>query len=250
MIDIAPFDTSHAYQVNLVNYLHEAEQNARHQLVNLAKELKAKAKKKKSDTRITYSLTNGIAADEIIAKSRKYKPGLIVIGTRGIGHQTGGFLGSVTAKVIEKTAAPVLAIPENCRYTSIENLKNVLYATDFDEADHLNMSRLINLLHPFDVTLNCVHVSIGIRKSWQKVKMDSLEYFMEKEYPKYPVKYEIVVSDDIINGLETYMRNQSIDVIALTNHNRGLLAKLFTPSITKMVLGRINKPLFVFKSSG
>ncbi|KAF5057732.1 Universal stress protein family protein [anaerobic digester metagenome] len=250
VIDIAPFDTSHAYQVNLVNYLHEAEQNARHQLVNLAKELKAKAKKKKSDTRITYSLTNGLAADEIIAKSRNYKPGLIVIGTRGIGHQTGGFLGSVTAKVIEKTAAPVLAIPENCRYTSIENLKNVLYATDFDETDHLNMSRLINLLHPFDVALNCVHISIGVRKSWQKVKMDSLEYFMEKEYPKYPVKYEIVVSDDIINGMETYMRNQSIDVIALTNHNRGLLAKLFTPSITKMVLGRINKPLFVFKSSG
>lgn len=248
VIDIAPFDTSHAYQVNLVNYLHEAEQNARNQLLELVKDLRAKAKKKKLDTKITYSITNGLAADEIIERGKKFKPGIIIMGTRGIGRQTRGFLGSVTAKVIEKTDIPVLAIPEKSRYTRIESLKNLLYATDFDESDHLAMSRLVNLLHPFDISLYCVHISIGVRKSWQKVKMDSLRYFMEKEYPKYPVNYEIVVGDDIINGLEMYMRNQSIDVIALTNHNRGLLARLFTPSITKMLLGRINKPLFIFKS--
>ncbi|HOI87691.1 MAG TPA: universal stress protein [Lentimicrobium sp.] len=248
VIDIAPFDTSHAYQVNLINYLHEAEQNARHQLINLAKDLKAQVKKKKQDIKITYSLTNGLAADEIIDKSRKYKPGLIVIGTRGIGKQTGGFLGSVTARVIEKTSAPVLAIPESSRFTKVENMKNVLYATDFDQSDHLSISRLIGLLHPFDTNLYCVHISIGMRKSWEKVKMETLKHFITKEYKKFPIQYDMVVSDDILNGLETYMRNHSIDVIALTNHNRSLLARLFTPSITKLILGRISKPLFVFKS--
>lgn len=248
VLDIAPFDTSHAYQVNLVNYLHEAEQNARHQLIKLAKELKLQVKESNPDLKITYSLSNGLAVEEIAATALKFRPGLIVIGTRGIGNQTGGFLGSVTAKLIEKTNTPVLAIPEQSRFGGIGKIKNVLYATDFDQSDHLAISKLINLLHPFKVNLHCIHISVGVKKSWDKVKMDGLSTFIDREYKKFPVKCEIIISDDIINGLETYIRNNDIDVIAVTNHNRGLLSSFFTTSITKKVLNRITKPLFVFKS--
>ncbi|MDY0103865.1 MAG: universal stress protein [Lentimicrobium sp.] len=249
VIDMAPFDTSHAYQINLINYLHEAEQHARHQLVQLSKELKNTVKKNKSNIKITYSLANGIAADEIIEASKKFKPGLIILGSQGIGHQSGSLLGSVTAKIIGKTSAPMLAIPENSKFTGFDNLKNILYATDFDSTDHLALSKLINMLHPFDVNLFVAHISIGIKKPWQKVKMDGLKQTISKEFKNEKVQYDIIVSDDLINGLEMYMRNNAIDAIALTNHNRSVLARFFTPSITKMLLSRVNKPLLVFKSA-
>ncbi|KAF0198148.1 MAG: UspA domain-containing protein [Bacteroidetes bacterium] len=248
VLDIAPFDTSHAYQINLVNYLHESEQNARHQLVKLAKDLKQQVKGSNPDLKISTSLSNGLAAEEIALAANRFRPGLIILGTRGIGNQTGGFLGSVTAKVIEKTKTPVLAIPENSRFTSLEKIKHVMYATDFDQSDHLAISRLIGLLHPFNVSLHCVHISVGVKKSWDKVKMEGLSAFLTKEYKKYPVKCEIIVSNDVINGMETYIRDNGIDVIALTNHNRSLLSSFFTPSITKKVLNRISKPLFIFKA--
>ncbi len=248
VLDIAPFDTSHAYQINLVNYLHESEQNARHQLVKLAKDLKQQVKGSNPDLKISTSLSNGLAAEEIALAANRFRPGLIILGTRGIGNQTGGFLGSVTAKVIEKTKTPVLAIPENSRFSSLEKIKHVMYATDFDQSDHLAISRLIGLLHPFNVSLHCVHISVGVKKSWDKVKMEGLNAFLAKEYKKYPVKCEIIVSDDVINGMETYIRENGIDVIALTNHNRSLLSSFFTPSITKKVLNRISKPLFIFKA--
>lgn len=248
VLDIAPFDTSHAYQINLVNYLHESEQNARHQLVKLAKDLKQQVKTTNPDLKISTSLSNGLAAEEIASAASKFKPGLIIIGTRGIGNQTGGFLGSVTAKLIEKTKTPILAIPEHSRFTSLDKIKHVMYATDFDPSDHLAISRLINLLHPFNVSLHCVHISVGIKKSWDKVKMEGLNTFLKKEYKKYPVQCEIIVSDDIINGMEAYIRDNNIDVIALNNHNRGLLSSFFTPSITRKVLNRISKPLFIFKA--
>lgn len=248
VLDIAPFDTSHAYQINLINYLHEAEQNARQQLSKLLRELKTKSKKNNTDLRITSSLVNGLAAEEIAASAARFKPGLIVIGTRGHGNQTGGYLGSVTTKVIEKTNVPLLAIPEQSKFSSLDKIKNVMYATDFDESDHLSISRLINLLYPFDVTLHCVHISVGVKKSWDKVKMDGLQAFLTKEYKKFPFRCDVSVSDDVINGMETYIRNNNIDVIALTNHSRGLFASLFSPSITKKILGRISKPLLVFKA--
>ena len=249
IIDMAPFDTSHAYQINLINYLHEAEQLARHQLVQLSKDLKDQVKKNKANTKITYSLANGIAAEEIIEASLSYKPGLIILGSQGIGHQSGSLLGSVTAKIIGKTNAPILAIPENSKFTGFENLKNILYATDFDSTDHLSISKLINMLHPFDVNLFVAHISIGVRKPWQKVKMDSLKQTLSHEFKNEKIQYDIIVSDDVINGLEMYMRNNSIDAIALTSHNRSVLARFFTPSITKMLLSRVNKPLLVFRSA-
>jgi nucleotide-binding universal stress UspA family protein len=190
----------------------------------------------------------GLLLKKLQLPHSKFRPGLIVIGTRGIGNQTGGFFGSVTAKLIEKTNTPVLAIPEQSKFSGIGKVKNVLYATDFDQSDHLAISKLINLLHPFNVSLHCIHISVGVKKSWDKVKMDGLSAFIDREYKKFPVKCEIIISDDIINGLETYIRNNDIDVIAVTNHNRGLLSSFFTTSITKKVLTRITKPLFVFKS--
>ncbi len=246
VVDMAPFDTSHAYQVNLSNYLHEAGQNARHQLVNLTKELKEQAKKQKLNIKITYSLANGIAADEIIAYSRRHKPGLIITGTRGIGNKSQSMLGSVTAKISGKTSSPILAIPEQSKFKGIDGLKNVLFATDFDDADHLSLSKLINMLHPFDVALYCVHIAIGTKKPWQKVKMENLKETIQGAFKNVPVNYDIVVSDDIVNGLEMYMRNHDIDAIALTSQEKGLLARFFTPSITKILLGRVNKPLLIF----
>lgn len=246
VVDMAPFDTSHAYQVNLSNYLHEAGQNARHQLVNLTKELKEQAKKQKLNIKITYSLANGIAADEIIAYSRRHKPGLIITGTRGIGNKSQSMLGSVTAKISGKTSSPILAIPEQSKFKGIDGLKNVLFATDFDDADHLSLSKLINLLHPFDVALYCVHIAIGTKKPWQKVKMENLKETIQGAFKNVSVNHDIVVSDDIVNGLEMYMRNHDIDAIALTSQEKGLLARFFTPSITKILLGRVNKPLLIF----
>lgn len=249
VIDVVPFDTSHSFQVNLTSYLHEIEQNARKQMAALVCEMRKPNEKRKNKVKISVSLINGIAQDEIVIQSRKYNPGLIVMGSRGMGNQSGGLIGSVTVKVLEKAEAPVLAVPENYKFADFSKLKNVLYATDFDNYDQIAISKLINLLHPFKISLHCVHISIGVRKTWEKIKMDSLRSFLKEEYPQYPVKFEIGVSDNIINGLECYMRNKSIDVIAMTSHSRNLLSGLFTPSVTKMIMSRINKPLFVIKAS-
>lgn len=248
VIEVAPFDTSHMYHVNLGNYLHEIEQNARKQMADLVRNTRKEVQAKKLKIKISFSLANGLAEEEIVKMTSKYCPGLIIMGSRGMGKQTEGLIGSVTAKIVHKTNVPVIAIPERAHTVSIRKVKNILYATDFDDFDQLSISRLINLLHPFNVTLHCVHVSVGVKKSWDKVKMDALKHFMSTEFKGLPVKYKNLVSDNIINCLETYMRDNEIDVIAITSHKRGMLNQLFTPSVTKKIMQRINKPLLVFKA--
>lgn len=249
VIDIAPYDTGHSYQVNLSHYLHEIEQNARKQIIDLVEATKKKVKDENHKIKITCSLINGLPDEEILNYSKKYKPGLIVMGSRGLGNQSTGMIGSITAKIIKKSNIPIIAIPENSTVINTNKIKNVLYATDYDPYDQIALSKLINLIYPLDVTLHIVHISLGVLKSWDKIKMENLENFLKTEYEKYKIKCKILVSDDIINGLEAYMRDNEVEVIAMTSHSRNLINNFFTPSVTKQVMKRISRPLFVFKAS-
>lgn len=248
VIEVAPFDTSHAYQMNLSGYLFEIEQNARKQMARIVSDVKKQAAERKNRIRITYQMLNGVAADEILSVIEKYHPGLVIMGSKGMGMQSEGMMGSVTLKVAAKSNVPVIAIPASSKMIKVEKIRNILYATDFDNYDQIAISRLINLMHPFKATLHCVHISIGKLKPWENIKMDALKHFVTTEYSDVPLKTKILICDEVLNGLETYMRENPVDVIAITNHSRGLLDHLFTTSVTRLIMQRIEKPLFVFKA--
>ncbi|HLO92282.1 MAG TPA: universal stress protein [Lentimicrobium sp.] len=248
VMDATLYDASHSYQINLTNYLHEIEQSARKQMADLVLDVKAQASKRKNKIKITHSMVNGLAADEILAVAKKYHPGLILMGSKGMGMQSEGMMGSVTLKVASKSSIPVIALPENSKLIPVRKLRNIMYATDFDNYDEVALSKLINLVHPLNVTIHCVHISIGKVKPWEKIKMEALKDFISREYGEIPFKTKILVCDTILNGMESYMRDNPVDVMAITNHSRGMLDSLFTPNVTKMIMQRINKPLFIFKA--
>jgi nucleotide-binding universal stress UspA family protein len=50
----------------------------------------------------------------------------------------------------------------------------------------------------------------------------------------------------MVNGLQTYMRDNQIDAIAVTTHKRGMLDKLFIPSVSQKIYSETGKPLLVF----
>jgi nucleotide-binding universal stress UspA family protein len=200
--------------------------------------------------KLSRTTTNGIASHEILLFSEKFKPGIIVMGTRGIGHRISGTLGSVTAEVIEKSDFPVFAIPEGSRLPAIEELKAVLFATDFDPSDELALERLINLLSPIHVRIYCHHISVGIKKPWEKLKMDNLKDHFSAAYPLADIQYGITVSDTLMNGMEIFLRNNAVDLLAVTTHKRGFFSSFFAPSITRRIFTNIPRPLLVFRAMG
>ena len=247
-IDITPYDEHYAYQVKLSSALREIEKNARVNLVKLQEKLKLWCLHEKiSDVRILTGLANGEASDEIIEYSRKYRPAIIVMGTRGLTKGTHP-LGRITTKVIEHSRVPVLALPDKsiCR---VEQLKHLLYATDFDPSDYSVLNRLLNMISPFGIQLHCVHISVGVKKPWDPVKMEELKDHLGREYADNNIKFSMMVSDNIVYGLESYIRNNGIDAVAVITHTRGTFERLFAPSLTKKIFTETGKPLFVFHAS-
>jgi nucleotide-binding universal stress UspA family protein len=251
MLGSTSSDPGDSYQLNLAGYLHKIEQDARsnmERLVNTMKEYLAD--EGKEDITLSRTITNGIASREILEFSEKYKPGIIVMGARGIGHRVSGTLGSVTAEVIEKSDFPVFAIPEGARLPGLEDLKAVLFATDFDPSDELALERLIHLLSPLNVRIYCHHISLGVKKPWEKLKMDNLKDHFTKEYPLADIHFGTTLSDTLMNGLEIFLRNNPVDLLAVTTHKRGFFSRFFVPSITRRIFTNIPRPLLVFRALG
>ncbi|MCD4697246.1 MAG: universal stress protein, partial [Bacteroidales bacterium] len=172
----------------------------------------------------------------------------IVLGTRGKGEGMVDIIGSVTKKIIEKAKMPVLAIPHKSVYMGIKYMNRVLYATDFDDSEFKSVRKLITLVRPFGMKTYCIHVASDVKNPLDNVKMDMLKKHFREEYSDYNVVCDLIGHEDVLQGLEDYIDKKDIDLIALTTHKRGLIERLFNPSITRKMLFHTNIPLLVFHS--
>ncbi len=216
---------------------------------SLKKQLKAYLDKEKfANVKISYVLEKGVPEDQILQFSTTYDPGVIVMGTRGRAKGAVNLMGSVTKKIIQKATVPVFAIPQQSVYLGLNYMNKVLYATDFDDSDFKTLRKLMILIRPFNMKIYCIHIASDASNSFDKTKMESLKEHLHKEYGEYNLFCDLIEHDDAVQGLEDYIDEMDIDMIALTTHKRGIIEKLFNPSLAKRMLFHTNIPLLVFHS--
>ena len=245
-IDVSPYADHYSYQIKLVESLREIEKSARENMLKLEHKLKIWCiKENHPNIRITAKLINGFSYDEIIDYSKKYKPALIVMGPRGLTIDNYKAFGRVVSKVIENSTIPVLAIPAGT-VRSIDEIKSLMYATDFDPSDYSALNRLLSMVAPFNIKLHCVHICLVEKKPWDTVKLDELKTHLLTEYKGVDISFNNIISDNLLTGLETYIRDNHIDALAVTTHKRNLLEKIFIPSVSRKIYSETGKPLLIF----
>ena len=201
-----------------------------------------------SNVKLSYTLDVGAPAEVILHQIKKYNPGIVIMGTKGRGESSYNLLGSVTQKIIKKAKIPVLTIPENSKFKGIDFENKVMFATNFDPADFKSLRKLMTLIRPFNMSINFVHFSRDETFKLDEAKMKRLKDYFLKEYSEYEITCDNVVSTNIVEGMQKYIENNKIDLIALTTHKRGMIEKLFNPSLAKKMLFHSNIPLLVFHS--
>ncbi|MBI9054634.1 MAG: universal stress protein [Bacteroidales bacterium] len=248
VVNSMPLTDTYYYQVNMDEVIREIEVKAKTNMEEFYKDIKEKIEKDNIEgVKIDYTLVRGIASEEIIEKSKEYKPDVIIIGTRGKGERENDLIGSVTAKIIEDTKVPVLVIPEDSFYQGIATI-NILYTTNFDDSDYKALSKLMYILSPFDIRLYCVHIGTEETNVWDKVKMESLKDKLLKQYSDYEIECSLLKEEDFLTGIQNIIREKKIDILSMVTHKRSLITKLINPSVTRKVLFHTNIPFLVFHS--
>lgn len=244
-----PFNTNYAYQVKMDKYTRDIEKNAIKQMDEFSRKFKKQLYKESVyNIRIVSKVTGGLVEDNIIDFCHTYQPGMIIMGTKGKGAKSDDVMGSVTSKMIDKVTIPIHAIPGKATNKEMKDVKSILYATNFDESDFQAIRKLMSFIRPFNLMIHCIHIDFDDDDLWDKVKMDSIKKHFQKEYSEYNIKCGIIRNENILKGIQQYVKDNQIGIISLTTHKRNLFQKFFRPSIARQMLFNSDTPLLVFHS--
>ena len=244
-----PITAVYATQPSINQAFNELKIEAVSKLEGIISDLNNKLQKDNiNDIKIDYTLVHGFAEDEILNFTDEYNPGMIVMGTKGKSNNPEDIFGSITAEIIEYAKIPVLAIPKKSTFNSINTFQNIMYATDFDDADFLSINKLFSIVKPLNPNIYCVHVGAGENASWCKVKMQGLKEYFNKTHEVINLECHIINDEDFFNAFEKFIIEKKINIVSIITHKRNVIAKLFNlnPSRAKQLLYHTNIPLLVF----
>ena len=83
------------------------------------------------------------------------------------------------------------------------------------------------------------------KDTWNEIKLVGIKEYFHKQYPGLEIHYDVVMSDNLLKGLEQYIKDNQIDIIALTSYKRNIFARLFNPSIARKMIFHSDTPLLV-----
>lgn len=247
IVDMIPFTDAASIQIDVDISYQILQKNAKEQLLKFYHNLVKYASENGMQTlKIGYSLQEGFASYGIIDMCRRYKPGMIVMGTKREGFRSVELVGSVAADVVEETKIPLLVIPEKATLRDLSEVKNVLYATRFDESDYIAIRKLITILSGFQVTISCASVTNEPENPIIKGNISSLRDYFKKVAKKTHVEFDVIKGKDTAEAFKGYITGKSVSLFALTMHKRGLLSRFFNPSLTRKMLAEADVPLLIF----
>ncbi len=245
---VVPFSQleSFSFTINFDDVQQEVEKETDATLQAYAEKLKAILREHKiKGVNVFYDLVKGSATSSILSYIKIYKPGLVIMGTRGSELEGLRSFGSVTAKVIKKARVPVLAVPKDYQAGGFRPPARVLYATDLDPSDYWALSKLASFVRPFGSKIYCVHVSEEIEKS-EEVFMHKVRKFITETLGVEHLECGLLECLDPQLGLEDFIKEKQIDMVAMTTRQHSLISRFYTPSVTQKFLFQTSIPLLVF----
>ncbi|HNW90301.1 MAG TPA: universal stress protein [Bacteroidales bacterium] len=240
------FPDAFSYQVGMGNIFNDEKLEVKDAMNKFKSTIKTYIKENKlPEIGISTSI---IYEDPILAiplYCKKHRSAMVVMGTKGLGKSKNFQAGSIALNTIENVTIPVLVIPKEYSFTTIGNF-NTMYLTDFDDRDFSSFRKLMSIISMFGVKVHCVHIQQEKDKI-NKIMLDELTGHIKNVYSDYDVSCKLISSKDISKSVNEFVTANEINLISLSEHKRNWLMKLFSKSVVKDILFKVNTPLLVFK---
>lgn len=181
----------------------------------------------------------GLIVDEILTYAEENSTDMIVMGTTGASGFLEKIIGSNTARVIAEAKTPVLAVPDKAAFNGI---KNIVYATDLNDPELPEISKLKDFASKFDAFITVLHVC----DEKESVLIDEKDKLFKdvKENAGYDkIKFELIENEDVTDGIDNFVNSNDIDIIAMATHKRSLLGRIFNTSLTQKMVYHCRIPL-------
>lgn len=225
--------------------LKEAFQKAQLKLVNFSKELKSQIPAELyNSVKVHFRMLKGTPVNIITAACKRYNPDIILMGTKSKSSKDGEFLGKTLLKVIEHTQYPVLAVPASRTFKGKEKI-NVMYATNFYDADNASLNNLLKILEPYDKKIHCVHIDLHDDPLHQE-KVNELNKMLTEKYSEHNIKCILFESDNIIKGFDDFVTSNDIDIISISKVKHSAFYNMFHTDLSAQLVAADKVPILIF----
>lgn len=168
---------------------------------------------------------------------------VVVMGTKGASGLKEVLIGSVAANVIGDVKVPVIAVPAD---TKIESPKKILFAAD-DQC--LIEGKLPDALHQLANGIDAEVLIVNVVPEGEGKHVGSSDAQQGRDSGAFEgVKHSIhyIESDDVNEGIEKFVQQQDVNMVAMVTRKNDLFSRLFGQSNTKAMAMHTRIPLFAF----
>ena len=195
-----------------------------------------------SDIEVIPKLMDGYPEQELLHLTREIQPDLVLMGTRGRGRKS--FLeGSMSKSLMSKSPVPLLSIHEDYQY---KPNNEVLYVTNFDKNDAMTITKVFNILKPYQLHVHVVHFIMDGEPSKAAKQMKDLEESLKYMNLNGEICYKLVYNSNPRDGMKAYCSENNISLAAFIPHRKHFWDIFFRDKVTKNDFFDLHIPLLTF----
>ncbi|MFD1613514.1 universal stress protein [Gelatiniphilus marinus] len=214
---------------------------AKKSISNIISEIEKKHSNKKHRFYSVVDYDNFIDAIKQVCK--KNKADLVVMGTKGATGLEKIIFGSNTVRVIQRCNLPVLAVPDGCKFKSIDKIAfATLNSKLFKSSEFKPLKDIITLANS---KLDVLH--LADQNHLANNALDNMEFFNANFNS---AKHEFIDTNtkDMFKTVHNYIAEKGVDVLAMMNKRHSFLTRLFKRHEVETFAFNIDIPFFVIQS--
>ena len=195
---------------------------------------------KHSDDKMKFKIQIGNPFHNIIDEIVEEQVELVVVGTEGAEGLNEFFVGSNSEKIVRKASCPVITVPSNSKFDSIEK---IVFASDFMSPDDQLVERVKKVQELFGAQLNIVKINTPASFTSTRHDTKQMQEFVEK-YNIENYTTEIYNYKNEEDGIVYYAEDIGADLIAIGTHQRKGIGHFLAGSIAEDVVNHSHVPVW------
>lgn len=169
---------------------------------------------------------------------------MIVMGTREIHGLKEMITGSTAERLVRSAPVPVLSL--KCDRSGME-IKDILLACDFGEAQEEDLSAVKMLQKAFDAKIHLLRVNTPRQFVSTREMLDQMQAYAKLNELEN-ITYHGYCDHSVEEGIHNFCVDHDIDFIAMGNHGRKGLSHLLKKSISEDMVNHVFQPILTYRA--
>jgi len=196
---------------------------------------------KEENVEIKTFITGGNFLENLEQQVNEVNADFVIMGSHGVSGKQEYFIGSNTQKAVRKLHLPIIVIKNP---VTDFGLKNVVFASSFNENEKVAFQYLLDFLKPFSPeTIHLLSIKTSGWFSQSRLLMEEAMKDFQEMSLMYKSNTHLLQSFSIDAGVRKFSEEINADMIAVSHLERNTLSRIFTGSNVEALVNHAERPV-------